>query len=657
MGRFIPVGPMHRIENPLHFSLIAPYGNLTTLLIKYTKNLPCTLSIHNDAVLDEASHIALKEMATKNIDVIFSRGGTAEYIKERVDIPVISIPTTALDLLRTLHPFVGSVKKIAFFNYHHLLPEVKLVSKTLNIEILEYTFHSEEDLSSRIIEAKAQGAELNFGGVLLSRMRNITGIEGVLVESGESAIQMAVDEAFSLGNALRKEQQRQARMRTILDSVTEGVLATDDKNKLTLINPAAEKLLSISSEQVLGTNAQEYVPNSRTAEVLKSGKAELQDIQKIGKTTIVTNRIPIISNGKTLGVVCTFSEAAQIQRAEQHLRGSLRSKAFNARYSLENIVTQNPTLIALKELAASYAQTDATILLEGESGTGKELFAQGIHKASKRHEGPFIPVNCAAIPENLLESEFFGYEEGAFTGARRQGKAGFFEMAHHGTLFLDEISELPLSMQTRLLRVLQEREILRVGGNAFIPINVRILCATNRNLEEWTALGSFRQDLFYRLNVLPIHIPPLRQRLEDIPLLLNTFLREKLPPHVLFPSPAVCANVSNKLMQHNWPGNVRELYNVVERLAIIASISPQESAETLLSRIWLSSNTAQSPSTENMPLHEPAQSLKQRTANFEKNTIETLLAQNQNNHAAVASILHISRMSLWRKLGKKDTQG
>ncbi len=649
---------MYTSQSPFTFSLIAPYGNMTTLLSKYTTDLPCKLFIHNDAVLDEASNIALNEIATKDIDVILSRGGTAEYIRKRVDIPVISIPTTALDLLRTLHPFVGMVKKIAFFNYQQFLPEVKLVSKTLNISIIEYIFHSQEDLASRIVEAKAQGAELNFGGILLGRMRNITGVEGILVESGEAAIQMAVDEAFSMSTALRKEQKRQARMRTILDSVTEGVFATDENNQITLINPAAEKLLSVTSEQVLGADAQEYVPNSRTAEVLKSGKAERQHVQKIGKTTIITNRIPIISQKKTLGVVCTFSEATQIQRAEQHLRDTLRPKAFTARYTFADIITQNPTLTELKELATNYAQTDATILLQGESGTGKELFAQGIHRASKRQHGPFIPVNCAAIPESLLESEFFGYEEGAFTGARRQGKAGFFEMAHHGTLFLDEVSELPLSMQTRLLRVLQEREVLRISGNAVIPIDVRIICATNRDLEAWTFMGNFRQDLFYRLNVLPIHIPPLRKRLEDIEPLIHYFIQEKLLSKVPFPNKTALKKICTAFVQHTWPGNVRELYNVIERLAIVAAINPHIEINMLLRRIWTlpKYNETSTNHIEDIPhVAQNEQNLKMLTAIFEKNTIEKLLQQNNYNHAKVAKLLNISRMSLWRKLGKKNT--
>ena len=636
----------HYTDEPFLFSLIAPYGNLAALIAKLVANLPCVLSVHEGISLDEAAATAEREVVEKRPEVIFSRGGTADYIRSAVDVPVVSIPTTALDLLRTLLPFCGRVRKVAFFHYQRPLPEVQLIAQILGITIDEFTFHTREEMVSRLIEAKARGAELALGGVLVIRTRDVTDLEGVLVEAGEDAVQRAINEAISIARVRRIEMQRQARMRTILDSVTDGIFATNERNELTLINPAAEKLLGVAAHEAIGVDARTVVPNTRTGEVLQSGQAELNEVQDMGEVTIVTNRVPIIVGGKAVGVVCTFTEADRIQLAEQHLRGTLKVKGFQARYSLDDILTCDPAMLALKELATMFASVDATILLEGESGTGKELFAQGIHRKSARNKGRFVAVNCAAIPETLLESELFGYEEGAFTGAKRQGKSGYFEMAHKGTLFLDEISELPLSIQARLLRVLQEREIVRVGGVRVVPVDVRIICATNRNLAEWTESGNFRQDLYYRLNVLPLVIPPLRERKGDLPILAEAFLaRKSLEEKNLFSAAAV-QEVFPLLAAHDWPGNVRELRNTMERLSIAVSVMPGKSAKDILLQVWPQTKLRKSPAVS----RSEGETLKSLTRTFERKIIRDLLDKHGQNQAKAAQELGISRMSLWRKI-------
>lgn len=623
------------------FTLISPDGNMAELTRKMVADQPCELTVYEGVSLDEAAALAVREVKERRPEVIFSRGGTADYIRSVVDVPVVSILTTALDILRTLIPLLGKVRRVAFFHYMKPMPEVQLIARILNITIDEYTFRTKDEMASRLTEAKARGAELALGGVLVIQMRDVAGLEGMLVEAGEDALQRAVSEAFAIARIRRAERQRRARMLTILDAVTNGILATNEQNELTLINPVAEKLLGVSAEKCLGLDARNVVPNTRTGEVLRSGHAELNEIQIMGETTIVTNRVPILLGGSVVGVVCTFTEASRIQLAEQHLRGSLQTKGFHARYTLRDILTRDPAMISLKKLAAIYAATDATILLEGESGTGKELFAQGIHRESTRSKNAFVAVNCAAIPESLLESELFGYEEGAFTGARRQGKSGYFEMAHKGTLFLDEISELPLSIQGRLLRVLQEREIVRVGGSRVIPVDIRIICATNRNFAEWTESGAFRQDLYYRLNVLPLAIPPLRERRGDIAALAAAFLKNELPSGITAPGAEEFAQeIVPILTAHDWPGNIRELRNIMERLAIAAPIMPGKPWKDILVRVWPLAQT-RSKKSEN---------LKAMTREFERETIKRLLDEHGQNHQAVAQLLGVSRMSLWRKL-------
>ncbi|MDR2820727.1 MAG: sigma 54-interacting transcriptional regulator [Desulfovibrio sp.] len=637
---------------PFTFAVIAPYGNLAGLAKKVAADMPCTLVVRDQVALEEAADAAQELVASHVPDVILSRGGTAAYIRKRVETPVVGISTTALDLLRTLFPFAGQIRHVAFFNYLEPMIGVDLVGQTLGITIDEYFFYGQDDLFACMLRAKMQGAELGIGGVLTARMHEICGVRGIVLEAGEDAVARALREAISIAEVNRVAQQRQARLYTILDTIAEGMLVTDETNTITLINTMAERLLGVSAEQALGRKGQDVIPNTRTLRVLQSGIAEINEIQDAGKFTIVTSRVPIIAENRPVGVVCTFSEAGNIRIAERRLRGRRQNSGFCAHYRLSDILTRDPAMERLKNLAQLYADTDANIVLQGESGSGKELFAQGIHLAGRRGKGPFVAVNCAAIPETLLESELFGHEEGAFTGARRQGKAGFFELAHNGTLFLDEVSELPRSLQSRLLRVLQEREIIRVGGVQVIPVDIRIICATNLELSEQIADGLFREDLYYRLNVLSLTIPPLRDRPQDIPLLARAFL------HPAFSGSkgeeAALAELTPRLLSHAWPGNVRELANVMERLVIAVSVMPDRPWIELLDEVWAAGRsrptvktTGNVESSLTVPL---AGSLKEMTQRLEREAIRTLLADSGNDQAGVAKTLGISRMSLWRKL-------
>ncbi len=636
-------------DPPYALALIAPYGKLGAAFTKIAAGQPCTLRVWEGVALNEAAAVARQAVAEAKPEVILSRGGTADYVRASVDVPVVAISTTALDLLRTLRPLAGAVSRAAFFHYKDPLPEVQTVAATLGIAIDEYLFHTHDDMIAQMIEAKARGAQIGVGGVIIARMREVCGLDGILLEAGEDAVLRALREAFSIAAVRRVEQQRQARIFTILNAIAEGIMVTDENNALTLINPTAERLLGVSSSDVLGRDAREVVPNTRTADVLQSGRPEINEVQEMKGTTIVTNRVPIVAADRTVGVVCTFSEADSIRQAGNRLRGSLRAKGFQARYQLSDVHSRDEGMRELKKLAQAYATTDGTILLQGESGTGKELFAQGIHQASRRRKGPFVAVNCAAIPEALLESELFGYEEGAFTGAKRQGKAGFFELAHEGTLFLDEISELPKPVQARLLRVLQEREIVRVGGAQIIPVDVRVVCATNRDLDAWTYEGHFRQDLYYRLNVLPLTIPPLRERKADIMLLAGLFLRRKAPAAA--DTTSLDKAIGPALQAHDWPGNVRELRNVMERLALAATMFPDRSWKSLLEQIWRTPGAASPCAPANGGVLVPAGgNLKDMTRHLEREMIKRLLAEHEGDQSRVAKRLGVSRMSLWRKL-------
>ena len=356
---------------------------------------------------------------------------------------------------------------------------------------------------------------------------------------------------------------------------------------------------------------------------------------------------PVKLNDQFIGMVSCYEDITKVQSLEQMIRKEISAKGFKAKHTFDNILGISPQLSETIEMAKLYAKADSSVLIEGESGTGKELFAQSIHNESARSSGPFVAINCTSIPENLLESELFGYETGAFTGAKKDGKAGLFELAHGGTLFLDEIGEITEAVQARLLRVLQEKEIMRVGGNKVIPINVRVISATNRDLWERTQEGAFRSDLYYRLNVLHLNIPPLRNRTGDIEELSKCFANQK---HTIL-NPIFYSEILPRLEHHSWPGNVRELESVMERYS-------------LLSTIWDSANITETHinallSVTNKDVNEIAgrtipfpegQDLKEMVENVEIEIIHRVLENCGNSQAEAARRLGIGRTTLWRKL-------
>ena len=354
-------------------------------------------------------------------------------------------------------------------------------------------------------------------------------------------------------------------LETVLNFIAEGVVALDHMAKIINVNFAAEKMLGVKAGDVIGFNINEVFPGTPIPEVLRSGlgfnSREVSIWQKGKHHHYLINAKPMIVNGVTQGVVASF-------RAFDEWR---ESQVLPARkVGFDNIIGRSPEIMAVKAQARKAAATASTVLITGESGTGKEIFAQAIHYESDRCAKPFIAVNCAAIPETLLESELFGYEEGSFTGARKGGKPGKFQLANGGTIFLDEIGDMPLSLQAKMLRVLQEKVVERLGGVKTLPVDARIIAATNRDLEDLVNQGKFREDLYYRLNVYPLMLPALRNRQDDIMELAEYYLNK----HTLAYGSEVkifAAGTAGILRRYNWPGNIRELENIIECAVIRAS--------------------------------------------------------------------------------------
>ncbi|CAM3661792.1 sigma 54-interacting transcriptional regulator [Cytobacillus oceanisediminis] len=361
----------------------------------------------------------------------------------------------------------------------------------------------------------------------------------------------------------------------IISLSIERIVVVNHEGIIVYIDSGYCEFLGMSYEEAIGRPAQDVIMNTRMHIVAKTGKKELEDLQPINGSVMIANRYPIVINGELVGALGTvmFPDPDNLRHFKNKMNNLMeelnfyKNKAINelkSKYTFEDLVGKSPLFAAAKRMGEKVAGSDSSILITGESGTGKELFAHAIHHSSMRSHFPFVPVNCASIPESLFESEFFGYDEGAFTGAVKGGKEGFFKVADKGTIFLDEIGEMPLSMQSKLLRALQEKEIQPVGGQKAIPVDVRIIAATNRDLIQMVEDGSFRQDLYYRLNVINIELPPLRKRKEDIELIAKSLLH-KLERKFYRNGTAISPEAIEKLAAHKWPGNVRELENVLER--------------------------------------------------------------------------------------------
>lgn len=441
-------------------------------------------------------------------------------------------------------------------------------------------------------------------------------------------------------------------LKAIIHSSNDAISVVDENGNGILINPAYTRITGLTEEDVLGKPATTdiYKGESMHFHVLKTKKPVRGVKMLVGpkKKEVAVNVAPIIVDGQLKGSVGIIHDMSEIRELTTELqRAKERIRTLEAKYNFDDIVGRSEEMLIAIEQARIAAKTPATVLLRGESGTGKELFAHAIHNESGRKYNHFIRVNCAAISESLLESELFGYEEGAFSGAKRGGKKGYFEEANNGSIFLDEIGELSLSTQAKLLRVLQEREIIRVGGTKPISIQVRIIAATNKNLEQEVRKGNFREDLFYRLNRIPIYIPPLRSRLEDIPLLCDHLIK-KINHDYGRNVEGITNEAAELLKRYAWPGNVRELENILGRAIIFMDYSENRIDIKHLSKLGYNFQKNQEedhPNEASLPLYTLVE-------NFEKRIISHILHKHRGNKTKTAKELGVSIRTLYYKMEK-----
>ncbi|KWU65818.1 MULTISPECIES: sigma-54 interaction domain-containing protein [Bacillus] len=510
----------------------------------------------------------------------------------------------------------------------------------------------------RIIRTKK--IEVNHELTLENEKKIITTRIPILKEGGEVqgafAIFKDITEVVDLAEEVTDLKEIQTLLEAIINSSEEAISVVDEKGRGLVINPAYTKLTGLTEEEIIGKPATTDIVEGESMhmKVLRTRRAVRGIHMKIGqkKRDVIVNVAPVIVDGILKGSVGVIRDVSEIQKLTNELnRARQIIRTLEAKYSFDDIVGDSDETTAAIEQAKLGANTPATVLLRGESGTGKELFAHAIHNSSNRKYNKFVRVNCAAISETLLESELFGYEEGAFSGAKRGGKRGFFEEANNGSVFLDEIGELSANTQAKLLRVLQEKEIVKVGGTKAIPINVRVIAATHVNLEKGILEGEFREDLYYRLNKIPIQIPSLRQRKGDIPAIAERLI-QKINQDYGRNVEGLTDSAVSYLQSYEWPGNVRELENILGRAIIFMNYNEIYIDVHHLPPLHKEEQVETKQNNLLPELEEKA--LEHLVTEFEGNIIREYLEKFDGNKTKTAKALGISVRNLYYKLEKYD---
>lgn len=597
------------------------------------------------AELEAAVSLARRLLAEGDY-LFISRRGTRDLLRKSLKIQVVNIPGEASDYIPAIQQLRGEQGLIAFFSFEEdISNELRTICYLLHLKMKHYCFSDSLSCQAAVQQAVADGAAWGLGGVVSERFAKHCDLAYLRVESSDASILHALDTAQQLyitqqENARQQEQLQiqLERYQNILDYTHDAIIAIDEKGRISTTNQIAEQMLQPAQPPFVGRPVEEVLPNTHMTNVLHTGEAEIGQMMNIHGTLVSTNRVPIRVGGQVKGVVATFQDIKTLQTAERNIRIKLHEKGLVAKYRFSDILGRSPAILDAKRLSENFADAQFTVMLYGETGTGKEMFAQSIHNASPRRDGPFVAINCTALNRNLLESELFGYADSSFTGARRGGKAGLFETAHGGTVFLDEIGELPLEFQAPLLRVLQEKEVRRVGDDTVIPVDIRIIGATNRNLLQLMEEGKFRRDLYYRLNVLSVLVPPLRERGDDYLEIARCIYERVLPQHTE-EEETVFLRVLDRCRSYAWPGNVRELTNLVERVSLLLHRgSREEEVVQLLNVQWQETP----PAAPLVPGSAPAL--------LDREAVQEALRRNGGNLSRTAKTLGVSRSTLYRRL-------
>ena len=525
-----------------------------------------------------------KYLEAKGASVIIGRSGTYDRNIENVSVPLLRLRVTAADIFNALikaSKIKGKIKVIiwegVFFD--------RLWLEMISGEVEIYTFKNGEDIENVYIEAISTDSDCVVvgGGVICSLARG-DGISSVFINASDESITEIINHAEEVLGYLNNAQYQHELLSKMLNNVQDAVIVIDENDKVQLFNERAQNILKVGSARIMNKKLSNILPDfSFLKDNLINEIEEKEKLIRIRSLVLNYSTSLIWKDNKIKGMLLIFQDTTRLQRLEQKIRRELNKKGLVARYNFKDIIYADESMDIVIKRAKMIGKRDSSVVIYGESGTGKELMAQSIHNISDRNQAPFVAINCAALSESLLESELFGYEEGAFTGARKGGKPGLFELAHGGTIFLDEINSISLGLQSKLLRVVEEKEVMRLGSDYLIPLNVRIICAANEDLKAMLQKKTFRGDLFYRLSSFEIIIPPLRERQSDIEPLFIFFLKTfQLDEKIKWPG----EKDIEKLMSHDWLGNVRELKNVAERYILFNEINLLKSKDNQSDKIY-----------------------------------------------------------------------
>lgn len=629
----------------MHILFISPYPELRDTVEEVFRSHPRRRDIDMEIRIMTVDQVSAKDVDA--YDVVIARGLTARRVRSILpQMPFVDLTISGYDVVRTLAECRRDfgAKHIAVCGFYEKIYETATLCRLMDCEITLYPVETFAELEKSIGRAQADGCDAIIGGYSAIGLARSRAIPCKLICSGKDAITHAINVAVETVEQIRHERVIAELYKTVIYTSKDGVLYVDADGIIQVRNHVVKDMnldASLLHKPLKATLSYLYAP---FMDVLLSGQGIEGRVITIPSTgvTVSASLAPVSVGGVISGVVVTLSDITNIQKLESQIRRSLNEKGLVAKYTFDSIIHESDVIERTIATAKRYAASDSNIIIEGETGTGKELFAQSIHNASARSKGPFVAVNCAALPENLLESELFGYVEGAFTGTKKGGKMGLFELAHEGTLFLDEISEISLSLQSKLLRVLQEREVRRVGDTKVISVNVRIISATNKSISRLAKEGLFRSDLMYRLDVLRLFLPPLRERGRDAEVVFAHLLA-RLGAASGRGCPAIAPDALEPLGSYPFDGNIRELRNIVERAAVLCSngvITKDDVAAALYPKEMEVSEHAGK---------EPQRAEPQSDGRAE---VERALSVCGGSRSRAAELLGIDRSTLWRRMKK-----
>lgn len=597
---------------------------------------------------DETLQLAA-ELEASGCRLLIARGGHVRRLREAgFSFPIISIPFTGNNIASLLIQAKRDWGEFAVIGNPMLINIAQELESPIGATIHFYEITHWQDFEEKMAGIKAAGINAIVGGYDASRFARDKGLMTYCIKTNETEISEALTEAKKVLSSMDKDKRWTDLFRSVLDAISEGVVLVNRDGEMAHINRPAKRLLNLKGEDAPDSRLHDAYILNRLTDALATGESIYDELSEANDYQYTSTIIPVHTGEAIDEAVLILQEAEHTRKVEQKIRRRLAGKGLVARKTFSDIIGTSPAIKDAVCIAKKYADVNSTVLITGETGTGKEMFAQSIHNFSRRAEEAFVAVNCATIPSNLLESELFGYVEGAFTGAKRGGKAGLFELAHNGTIFLDEIGETSLDMQARLLRALEERQIMRIGDDRVIPVNIRVIAATNKDLLKLVEEGSFRSDFYYRLNVLSLKLPPLRACKEDLAAMIRHFIvyytRELGVPPLHMSTAGM-----DVFMRYSWPGNVRELKNIIERLTVTSAGETIDAARACeaLGMTAAQYPVASADETEN-------QSLMNRK---EYELIQSILHEVGGNKTEAAQRLGISRPTLHRKLRLMEALG